>query len=140
MIVQKRTSLLMIFLFISLVHLYTRGYRVILYLASNPITVFSFVIQKSKKQHVSNKKSIIVLFRIKIIQQKNQRKNNDDSLAEWLRRQTRNLMGQPAQVQILQLSIFLIFFLLHQHLLMVYFNYFVMFKGLSNINVQCERV
>ena len=27
-----------------------------------------------------------------------------DNLAEWLRRETRNLMGFPAQVQILQLS------------------------------------
>ena len=33
-----------------------------------------------------------------------------DILAEWLRRETRNLMGFPAQVQILQMSnLFIIF-------------------------------
>ena len=29
-----------------------------------------------------------------------------DSMAEWLRRQTRNLLGLPAQVRILLLSLF----------------------------------
>ena len=32
-------------------------------------------------------------------------KVRNDNLAEWLRRETRNLMGFPAQVQILQLSL-----------------------------------
>ena len=39
-------------------------------------------------------------------QGKEQRKDN---LAEWLRRETRNLMGSPAQVRILRLSILLFF-------------------------------
>ena len=37
-----------------------------------------------------------------------------DILAEWLRRETRNLVGFPAQVRILQMSDFLYFILIHK--------------------------
>ena len=37
-----------------------------------------------------------------------------DSVAEWLRRQTRNLLGLPAQVRILPLSLFVVAWILEQ--------------------------